>query len=79
MSMVRYCYIMKEQQAIIINPDSPYLLDASFEAFKGSVEKSIFGEGEEYSNFKKIHHEAVEESPASKVFFSYEACGLTFV
>jgi len=90
--------IMKEQQAIIINPaytllfesrgmlkilkelypDSPYLLDASFEAFESAVQKPVFGEGEEYSNFKKVYLENVNNNDTAKVFFAYEACGLTF-
>jgi len=60
-------------------PNSPYLLDASFEKFEGSVERTVFGEGEEYSNFKKIYQEDTEDEYNAKVFFAYEACGLSFI
>jgi len=60
-------------------PDSPYLLHSSFEAFDGSIERTLFGEGEEYANFKKIYHEETEDEYNAKVFFAYEACGLSFL
>ncbi len=59
-------------------PDSPYLLKTSFEEFEGSIEKTVFGEGPEYSNFKKIYQETQESKRKAKVFFAYEACGLSF-
>nr|WP_275716412.1 glutathionylspermidine synthase family protein [Sulfurimonas sp. SAG-AH-194-L11] len=60
-------------------PDSPYLLDVSFENFEGSVEKPVFGEGQEYDNFKKIYQESYEDNYNARVFFAYEACGLSFL
>lgn len=60
-------------------PDSPYLLDVSFLEFDGSQERTVFGEGEEYSNFKKIYQEETDDSHNAKVFFAYEACGLSFL
>ncbi|MDQ7042900.1 MAG: glutathionylspermidine synthase family protein [Sulfurimonas sp.] len=59
-------------------PDSPYLLDVSFENFEGAVERTVFGEGEEYNNFKKIYQEPSDDLYNAKVFFAYEACGLSF-
>ncbi len=59
-------------------PDSPYLLNASFEKFDGSVERTVFGEGEEFSNFKKLYQEESEDAYNARVFFAYEACGLSF-
>jgi len=60
-------------------PDSPYLLNVSFENFEGAQERTVFGEGEEYSNFKKIYQETPENTYNAKVFFAYEACGLSFI
>jgi len=60
-------------------PDSPYLLDVDFQAFDGSVARPVFGEGEAYENFKKIYQEETEDRYNAKVFFAYEACGLSFV
>ena len=60
-------------------PDSPYLLDVSFETFEGAQERSVFGEGQEYNNFKKIYQEVPKDSYNAKVFFAYEACGLSFM
>ena len=60
-------------------PDSPYLLDASFESFEGAQERSVFGEGEEYANFKKMYQESSTDTYNAKVFFAYEACGLSFL
>lgn len=60
-------------------PDSPYLLNVSDQEFDGSVERTVFGEGEEYSNFKKIYQEELDDEYNAKVFFAYEACGLSFV
>lgn len=60
-------------------PDSPYLLNVSFESFEGATQRSIFGEGQEYDNFKKIYQEELEDSYNAKVFFAYEACGLSFM
>nr|WP_275853201.1 glutathionylspermidine synthase family protein [Sulfurimonas sp. SAG-AH-194-C20] len=91
--------IMKNQQAIIINPaytllfesrgmlkilkelypDSPYLLNVSFEKLDNTVERTVFGEGEEFKNFKNIYQEETDDTQNAKVFFAYEACGLSFV
>jgi len=91
--------IMKNQQAIILNPaytllfesramlkilkelypNSPYLLDASFEPFEGSREYSVYGTIEEYPNFKKVYLEDINPQNIAKVFFAYEACGLSFM
>ena len=60
-------------------PDSPYLLNASFDAFDSSVERTVFGDGEEYANFKKIYQEETDDAYNAKVFFAYEACGLSFI
>jgi len=60
-------------------PDSPYLLDVDFQAFDGSIERPLFGEGEAYENFKKIYQEETEDRYNAKVFFAYEACGLSFI
>jgi len=60
-------------------PDSPYLLDVSFEPFKDSVERTVFGEGEAYANFKKIYLEESNNIYNARVFFAYEACGLSFM
>ena len=60
-------------------PDSPYLLHASFEKFDGSVERRVFGEGEEFANFKKLYQEETNDTYNARVFFAYEACGLSFL
>lgn len=60
-------------------PDSPYLLDASFDSFEGSTEHSVYGRVEEYANFKKVYIEETNPKLIAKVFFSYEACGLSFI
>ncbi len=60
-------------------PDSPYLLKTSFKSFKASQMRTMFGEGEEYSNFTKIYQEEREDTYNAKVFFAYEACGLSFL
>ena len=60
-------------------PDSPYLLNASFEKFEGSVERTVFGEGEGFANFKKLYQEESEDAYNARVFFAYEACGLSFL
>ncbi|HIC12365.1 MAG TPA: glutathionylspermidine synthase [Sulfurimonas sp.] len=60
-------------------PDSPYLLKTSFKSFKDSQMRTMFGEGEEYSNFTKIYQEEREDTYNAKVFFAYEACGLSFL
>jgi glutathionylspermidine synthase len=66
-------------------PDSPYLLDSSFDKNDDYIEKTVFGDGDEYSNFKKVYHEQPptlhdvhNSSYEAKVFFAYEACGLCF-
>jgi len=98
--------IMKNQEAIIINPaytllfesrgmlkilkdlypDSPYLLDVSFDKKDGYIEKTVFGDTSEYNNFKKIYQEIAptlkdvhNSNYEAKVFFAYEACGLSFI
>ena len=60
-------------------PESPYLLEASLQKFSGAVKRKMFGEGEEYSNFKDMYITASEDSLNARVFFSYEACGLSFM
>ena len=60
-------------------PDSPYLLNASFEQFDGAVARSVFGEGEDFAHFKKIYHEETSDSYNARVFFAYEACGISFL
>jgi len=60
-------------------PDSPYLIKSSFEEFEGSTEHSVYGEGEDYSNFKKVYLQKQESDYKAKVFFAYEACGLSFI
>lgn len=69
-------------------PNSPYLLETSYEQTDGKkeVERTVFGEGEEYKNFKKVYQEYVADAKdtssstyRANVIFSYEACGLCFV
>ena len=61
-------------------PDSPYLLKASFEDFDGAVTRTVFGEGEaEYADFKKVYQEETNDTYNARVFFAYEACGLSFL
>jgi glutathionylspermidine synthase len=60
-------------------PDSPYLLNASFDSFNESITRTVFGEGEEFSNFKKVYLEDISYEYNAKVFFAYEACGLSFL
>ncbi len=59
-------------------PNSPYLLNTSFETFDGSIERTVFGEDEAFSNFKKVYQELYETPYNARVFFAYEACGLSF-
>ena len=59
-------------------PDSPYLLQTSSENFKDATQRTMFGEGEAYSNFKKIYQETTHSKEKARVFFAYEACGLSF-
>jgi len=59
-------------------PDSPYLPKVSFDKFENAIERTVFGEGEEYANFKKIYYENIEDTQNARVFFAYEACGLSF-
>jgi len=60
-------------------PDSSYLLDASFEKSDNLVERTVFGDGVEFDNFKKIYLQDETYQNNAKVFFAYEACGLSFM
>ena len=60
-------------------PDSPYLLEASLSEFSGATKRKLFGEGEEYANFKDMYVEESEDKLNARVFFAYEACGLSFM